>query len=157
MIVIKQLLDVCRLLNAAGVQYVLVGGWAVFIHGYERTTRDIDLIVNSDTQNIKKLKSALSGLLPDACSELELDDLRNNIVVRMAGEDIVVDLMAKIGSIDYTAAIDGAVTEEIDGVKIPVPDVDTMLELKGGLRGVDKKDYMFLLGKREYLKRKARK
>lgn len=39
-------------LNAAGVDYVVIGGWAVIAHGYVRATRDIDVLV-ADTPAIR--------------------------------------------------------------------------------------------------------
>ena len=34
---------VCRLLNEAGVEYLLIGGYAIFAHGFNRQSDDIDL------------------------------------------------------------------------------------------------------------------
>lgn len=156
MITFGQLTKVCDLLNRSSVAYVVVGGWAIFIHGYERTTKDIDILVDPDPKNIKKIKTALSDIMMEACSELEADDVKNNIVVRMVGEDIVLDLMAKIGDIDYATAKKHIIIEKADDVEIPVADVDTMLKLKEGVRDADKKDYTFLLGKKEYLAKASR-
>jgi len=43
---------IVRALNSAEVQYLVVGGLAVNAHGYERLTRDIDLVIGLDPQNI---------------------------------------------------------------------------------------------------------
>jgi hypothetical protein len=37
---------ICRALEEAGARYVLIGGFAVILHGGERTTKDIDLLVD---------------------------------------------------------------------------------------------------------------
>jgi hypothetical protein len=47
-------------------------------------------------------------------------------------------------------------TTEINGVKIPVAGLDTMMELKRGIRDADKRDYAFLKGKKEYLNRQKK-
>ena len=39
----------------AGVEYVLVGGYSVIIHGYQRTTGDMDLFVNPTSENYSKI------------------------------------------------------------------------------------------------------
>lgn len=149
------LTEICKRLNEAGVRYVVVGGFAIVLHGYERTTRDVDLLVDSATNNIEKIKEALKELLPEACAELTPDDVLKNVVVRMAGEEIVVDLLGRVGEIDYPHA--GIEEVEIDGVTIPFADLDTMLELKSGMRERDKRDYLFLKGKKEYLLRSKKK
>ncbi len=39
------LISVCRALNAEGVDCLVIGGYAVIQHGYQRTTQDIDLLL----------------------------------------------------------------------------------------------------------------
>ncbi|MBN1471575.1 MAG: hypothetical protein JW925_07330, partial [Syntrophaceae bacterium] len=46
-------------LNANNVCYLLVGGWAVGLHGYPRATKDIDFLIAIDKNNLEKLKKAL--------------------------------------------------------------------------------------------------
>lgn len=75
MLTLKQLTKVCDLLNRHGVKYVVIGGWAINIHGYERATRDIDLIVDVSADNIARIKQALASELPEACDELSVDDV----------------------------------------------------------------------------------
>jgi len=51
-----------RALNAAGVQYLVVGGLAVNAHGYLRFTKDIDFVVQLLPENIKQAFAALGDL-----------------------------------------------------------------------------------------------
>jgi hypothetical protein len=53
---------ILRLLNQAGVEYVLIGGFAVVIHGYERLTGDLDICYARSRENVKRLVDALRGL-----------------------------------------------------------------------------------------------
>ena len=48
--------DFILALNQAEVEYVLVGGYAVIYHGYNRTTGDLDIWVNPTPANYKKLQ-----------------------------------------------------------------------------------------------------
>jgi hypothetical protein len=56
---------ICRALDEAGARYVLIGGFAVILHGGLRTTKDIDLLVDPDPANVDRLKRALSVLEDD--------------------------------------------------------------------------------------------
>lgn len=56
---IEQALDA---LNRAGVRYLVVGGVAVVLHGYLRTTADLDLVVQLERDNVLRAMSALSAL-----------------------------------------------------------------------------------------------
>jgi hypothetical protein len=46
-------------LNINDVEYILVGGYAVILHGYIRSTADMDVWVNKTKENYEKLKKAL--------------------------------------------------------------------------------------------------
>ncbi len=49
-------------LNQAKVRYLVAGGIAVNIHGYQRMTADLDLVIQLDTNNIKNAMSSLDQL-----------------------------------------------------------------------------------------------
>lgn len=42
----EDFIDFIQALNNAEVKYVLIGGYAVIIHGYQRTTGDMDILWN---------------------------------------------------------------------------------------------------------------
>jgi hypothetical protein len=49
-------------LNAAGVEYVIVGGLAVGAHGVVRATRDVDIVAAPDQRNMDRLAECLQTL-----------------------------------------------------------------------------------------------
>lgn len=49
-------------LNRAQVRYLVVGGIAVVLHGYLRTTADLDLIVQLERANVLRAVGALGGM-----------------------------------------------------------------------------------------------
>lgn len=52
--------DFIHALNQSGVKYILVGGYSVIIHGYNRTTGDMDIWVNKTENNYEKLVKAFA-------------------------------------------------------------------------------------------------
>lgn len=89
---VEDLLALCQALNAEGVRYALIGGFAVILHGFVRATKDIDLLVDASVENVRRLKRAMR-VLPDNAIELIADDeVERYKVVRIADE-IVVDLL----------------------------------------------------------------
>lgn len=54
----KDFKDFLKALNNNAVEYLLVGGFAVILHGYSRTTGDMDIWVNRTNENYKKLEAA---------------------------------------------------------------------------------------------------
>ena len=57
----------------AAVRYVLIGGFAVILHGFVRAPKDIDLMVDASAENVKRLKRAMATL-PDNAIDLIADD-----------------------------------------------------------------------------------
>ena len=54
--------EVLEALNQAQVRYLVVGGVAVVLHGYLRTTADLDLVVQLDHENVLRAMDALGKL-----------------------------------------------------------------------------------------------
>jgi len=52
--------DFVAALNKNEVRYILVGGFAVILHGYSRTTGDMDIWVDRTSENYLKLQAAFS-------------------------------------------------------------------------------------------------
>lgn len=151
---VQTLKEICSRLNAANVQYIVIGGFAIIFHGLERLTQDIDLLVDPSKENIRKIREALRDLLPEACAEIREEDVENYIVVRMGGDDFVLDLLGKAGGFEFSQV--KADIENFEGVEIPVADLESMLKMKKTLRAKDNQDYIFLLGKKDYLENQKR-
>lgn len=149
----SRFLEICKRLNEAGARYVVVGGFAVLLHGYERTTRDVDYIVDVSPENIAKIRRALRDILPEAVTELADEDVAQHIVVRLIGEGVVVDLMKSIGDIDYAALADRVEWHDVEGLRVPVADLDAMIQCKQSYRDKDREDLLFLQGKKAYLEK----
>lgn len=58
------LLAFVRVLSAAGVRYVIIGGVAGGLHGALRTTLDLDVVYARDADNVTRLVEALAPFAP---------------------------------------------------------------------------------------------
>lgn len=141
---VSDLVAVCRSLNAAGARYILIGGFAVILSGFVRTTKDIDVLVDASPENVRRLKAALSTLPDNAAAAVEEGDIERYGVVRVADE-VVVDLMSKACGITYEEALAAGVTSRrIDDVEIPLPNLALLIRTKQTFRDSDKADVAFL-------------
>lgn len=59
---VRSIEAIVRALNVAEVEYLIVGGLAVNVHGYERLTQDIDLVIRLAPQNIVRGVRALNDI-----------------------------------------------------------------------------------------------
>ena len=135
----------CRALNDAGARYLLIGGFAVIAHGAGRFTKDVDLLVDDSPENVRRVKQALSVLADNAAAEVADQDVRDNVVVRVADE-IVVDLMGRACGVDYEEARKDAEVFERQGVAISLASPRTLIRLKQTARPQDALDRAFLEG-----------
>ena len=73
----KSIPDILRALTDSGVQFVLVGGFAVQLHGFVRTTIDLDLVLAMDDANLTKFIDVAKqfGLAP--IIPVSIDSLKN--------------------------------------------------------------------------------
>lgn len=139
----SDLLKICDSLNKAGARYVVIGGMAMVLHGFNRGTEDIDLLVDRTVENINCLRQALSILPDNAVREVQDSDIEEYGVVRVADE-VVVDLMGSACGIDFNAAEPEIDWREIDGIRIPFASPTLLLKTKQTFREKDEIDRLYL-------------
>jgi hypothetical protein len=59
---VRSIEAIIKALNHAGVKYLIVGGVAVVAHGYERLTKDLDLVIGLERKNIIRGLHALMAV-----------------------------------------------------------------------------------------------
>ncbi|MGA2543431.1 MAG: hypothetical protein ABSG78_17920 [Verrucomicrobiota bacterium] len=150
---VDDLLFLCRLLNEAGAEYVVIGGWAVIQHGYGRTTADIDLLVNPSPANFERIKSAMLHLPDAAIKEVQPCELDQYVVIRVCDE-FVVDLMKAACGIEYAEASKSISWMTVGDVKIPFASPKLLWRTKQTYRDKDAADREFL---RDQINRQERK
>lgn len=105
-------------LNANGVEYLLVGGWAVGLYGSPRATKDIDFLVSIDEQNLQRLVRALADF---GGPTAEAGHLRTHgSVFRMGSPPIQIDIINEAAGIQFADCYQRRVIERIDGVDVAV-------------------------------------
>lgn len=140
---LDDLVQLCRHLNEAGAKYVVIGGFAVILNGFTRTTGDIDLLVDSSLENVTRLKDALLYLPDQAVREIAPEEVAQYQVVRVADE-IIVDLMHKACEVTYDHARAHIAHFNVGEVRIPFLTPALLLKTKMTLRAKDAEDRFFL-------------
>lgn len=141
---LEDLIELCRNLNVHQAKYVIIGGFAVIRFGYIRATGDIDLLVENSTENIEKIRRALSYLPDGEAHKIEDTDLDQYRVVRVSGE-ITVDVLGKACDVTYGDAIPYVQCDEMKGVTIPYMKPELLIKTKLGIRSKDVQDRNYLL------------
>lgn len=107
-----------QLLNANEVEYLIVGGYAVGVHGYPRYTGDIDIWINPDEKNIKKMPKVLEefGFASSAMTENELRNKDN--IFRIGNPPYRIDIMTEIDGVKFKEWYPNKIIKDIDGINI---------------------------------------
>ena len=84
-----------QLLNDHSVRYLVVGGYAVALHGHPRYTKDLDVWAEADSENIERLLSALKAF-GFGSLDLNVDDfLEPDTVVQLGRPAQRIDLLTE--------------------------------------------------------------
>ena len=139
-----KLLALLTSLGEQNVEYVLIGGAALNVHGIIRATEDIDIFVRPDRENVERLKSALRALWDDQdIDELNAEDLSGPYpVVRYGppGEELAIDLVARLGQAFKYEDIE-AETVRLEGVQVRVATPAMLYRMKKDtVRPIDRAD-----------------
>lgn len=99
---LADVLDVLRALEREGVQYAIFGGVAMAAHGLDRGTRDLDVFLSPDPENVRRLQSALRSVYHDpAIDELSPDELAGDYPAVQYGPpdvEFTIDLVTRLGT-----------------------------------------------------------
>ena len=66
-----QILSIWKYFFQFNVKYITIGGFAVSFHGYNRSTGDIDILLEDSTENRYKLRNAFVEIGLGDIKELE--------------------------------------------------------------------------------------
>jgi len=108
------------LLNKFEVEYILVGGYAVILHGYVRTTGDLDIWLKRSPENYLKFLNAASKFgLPT--SEFTQDKFLYNTsidVFSFGRPPNGLDIMLEVKGLEFDECFEDSSMYETDGIEI---------------------------------------
>ena len=142
----KRFLQIAVSLEKEKVDYSLIGGFAMVLHGLPRMTQDLDVFVRPDRENVKRLIRALKKVFKD--EELEritLEELEKYPVIRYGSPDgFFIDILVRIGSLFTFEDLDSRLVT-VEGRHVRVATPETLYRLKKDtLRPIDREDARFL-------------
>lgn len=143
----EDLKAVIKYLNDAGVDYALVGGYAIAAHGFNRASEDIDILVDPSTDNARRWILALSHLPDHAVAGLVADvdvfaaDKRYALRIN---DEFTVDVMPSIAGHAWDEMRQYIETMDFEGVDLKILNLEGLLLTKQGLRPKDQMDAALL-------------
>ena len=134
-----------RLLNTHGVEYLLIGGYAVGYHGYPRATNDMDIWIAIHPDNAERMVTVLRAFgfdTPDLSIDLFLQD---HSIVRMGIPPMRIEVFTTISGVQFAACYAERVTTMIDEVDvnlISLPYLKTNKQASGRYKDLDDLEHL---------------
>ena len=137
-------LNLFKALKTYNIDYLLIGGLAINLHGVPRMTMDVDLIIALDADNIAKLEACANSLnlrpnvpvkladLADANMRDKLFTEKHLIALSLIGdkpETPTVDIVIH-HPLDFKKAYKNKVMRDISGIPIMLASIEDMITLK---------------------------
>lgn len=107
-------------LNEEKVDYLLIGGWAVGIHGYARYTGDIDFWYARDPGNAQRIIAALRRFGVDDPGVTISTLMDKGRILRMGKPPLRIELLNEIDGVEFEPCHARRFTAVLDGIEIPV-------------------------------------
>ncbi|MBK9164669.1 MAG: hypothetical protein IPM21_12335 [Acidobacteria bacterium] len=126
----KDFKELFELLNTNSVRYLLIGGYAVGIHGYTRATNDLDIFVADDEQNTQNLRRSLISF---GFGEASLgDDIfpDKRCIIEMGVEPMKIQIMNFADGIEFETAYANRIETDVEDIAISTIDKPDLIKNK---------------------------
>lgn len=126
----KDFRDFLLLLNTRNIRYLVVGGWAVALHGKPRYTKDIDILISRDKANASNLMAVLDEFGFGEVGVSENDFMKPGYVIQLGIAPHRIDILTGINVIDFDVAEKRKTIFNISGVPVNVIAVRDLITAK---------------------------
>ena len=128
----EDFLDFLSALSEAKVDYILVGGYSVVLHGYLRTTGDLDVWIQPESENYDRLMLAFQqfGLPVTAITREQFLDPGLVDVFTFGRAPLALDLMTKVKGLEFNKAFDRAEVHEFEGIPVRYLHMSDLIDAK---------------------------
>jgi hypothetical protein len=129
----EELIRFWRTLNENKVKYIMVGGFAIRFHGYNRNTDDLDIWLQDTLGNRKKLRAAFVQLEYGDLEPLETMQFVpgfSNITICNGIELDILGNMKGLEQLSFDECLQMASIANIEGVSVPFLHINHLIENK---------------------------
>lgn len=120
----KDFKEFVELLNSNGVEYLVVGGYALAAHGHPRYTGDIDIWLDPSPTNVKRLLKALREFGFGSVGLSEADFQQPGAIVQLGYPPARIDLLSSIDGVQFAECYPRRKLVSVSGVELPILHLD---------------------------------
>lgn len=110
--------DLLKLFNSHGVEYLLVGAYALAHHGAPRYTGDLDLFINANSENARRVVAALTEFGFADLGLAEQDFIKPDQLIQLGVPPARVDIATSISGVTWDEAYRSKVAGTCSGIAV---------------------------------------
>ncbi len=122
--------DMLQCLLDHRVRFLLVGAYALAVHGYPRATKDIDFFVWATPENAMRLMNALTQFGAPLEGISAADFSTKGIVFQIGNSPRRVDILTSISGVEFEQAYSNKTLVFLEGLEVPVISVQDLITNK---------------------------
>ncbi len=122
--------EIISLLLDNKVDFLLIGAYALAVHGFPRSTGDIDLFIKPNPENAKVLMSSLEKFGAPLENVKAEDFSFPGIILQIGVAPRRIDIITKISGLTYDEASMGKEIIDIEGLRVPVISKQNLIKNK---------------------------
>lgn len=107
-----------ELLNKNDVLYLIVGGYAVGIHGHPRYTGDLDIWLLPEKENAKRVMTVINKFGFGSLNIKEEDLVKEGWIIQLGYPPLRIDLLTSIDGVEFEECFVNKKLVEMDGLSI---------------------------------------
>ncbi len=143
----KDYKEMLQILLNNKIKFLVVGAYAMGIHGYPRATGDLDIWVEASTENSEKIYQSLSEFGAPLSEVTKSTFCEEGIIFQIGVAPRRIDIITKIDGVDFNKAYSDKQEIEVEGIKIPFLSKKNLIKNKESTgREKDKLDVKYLRG-----------
>ena len=119
--------DILSILSEKKVKFILVGAYAMAVHGYPRSTMDIDLWVMPDPKNALLVLQTL-GEFGAPVDNLSPDDFqKKDLIFQIGVAPCRIDIITSIDGLNFDNAFSRSELVDIEGIPVHVLSITDLI------------------------------
>lgn len=119
-----------QLLNDNQVKYLVIGGYAVAVHGHPRYTKDIDIWIEISEENAQKLVTALTQFGFESLDLTSEDFQTPHQIIQLGYPPNRIDLITNPDGIDFQTCYDSKIEVTLNDVPVKFINLDNLKKNK---------------------------
>lgn len=117
-------------LNDNEVRYLVVGGYAVAVHGHPRYTNDMDIWIEMTPENAQRIVSALKDFGFGSLEIRPEDFLVPSQIIQLGYPPSRIDILNTLSGVDFSACFQAKALVDIEGVHVNFIDLENLRKNK---------------------------